>query len=311
MSAVIRLGTRASMLATTQSGHVAADLEKALGRPVEIVPVKTEGDVNMAPLASMGGTGVFVSALRAALLAGEVDVVVHSLKDLPTAPYPGVALAATPVREDVRDALVSTAPLAELPPGARVGTGSPRRVAQFAALGYPIELVGLRGNVDTRIGKVRSGELDAVILAAAGISRLGRSAEITEFIDTSLVLPAPGQGALGVECREGDPLVEGIAAAIDDADTRACVTAERRLLALLEAGCSAPVGAYATISDGVITLDACVASLDGSLVLREQQSGDDAEDLAQRLARTLLEGGAAELVASAAVASPAETRNPS
>ncbi|HWU31870.1 MAG TPA: hydroxymethylbilane synthase, partial [Marmoricola sp.] len=228
----IRLGTRSSLLATTQSSHVAHLIEAALGRPVELVEVKTEGDVNMAPLASMGGTGVFVSALRSALLSGEVDVVVHSLKDLPTTPYPGIALAAVPEREDVRDVVVSTAPLSELAPGARVGTGSPRRVAQIAALGYPIEIVGLRGNVDTRIGKVRSGELDAVVLAAAGISRLGRLEEVTEFLDPAVVLPAPGQGALAVECREGDALAGQIAAVLDDAVTRACVTAERRVLAL-------------------------------------------------------------------------------
>ena len=312
----IRLGTRASLLATTQSGHVARLLEGALGRPVELIEVSTEGDVNLAPLASMGGTGVFVSALRAALIAHEVDVIVHSLKDLPTAPFPGVVLAAIPEREDVRDVVVAKAPLSELPSGARVGTGSPRRVAQIAALGYPVELVGVRGNVDTRVGKVASGELDAVILAAAGLSRLGRLDEVTEFIDTDDVLPAPGQGALAIECRVGDALAGSIRAAIDDPATHTCVTAERLVLALLEAGCSAPVGAHATLgAGGVITLDAAVASLDGGRILRERRSGPDADALAREVAQLLLDQGAADLVAGATTdinkAPHAESRRPS
>jgi hydroxymethylbilane synthase len=311
----IRLGTRASLLATTQSGHVARLLEGALGRPVELVHVSTEGDVNMSPLATMGGTGVFVSALRAALLENKVDVIVHSLKDLPTAAFPGVVLAAIPEREDVRDVVVAKAPLSELPRGARVGTGSPRRVAQIAALGYPIELVGVRGNVDSRIGKVQSGELDAVILAAAGISRLGRLDEVTEFLSADDVLPAPGQGALAVECRAGDALAGAIGAAIDDPATRTCVTAERLVLALLEAGCSAPVGAHATLVDGEIHLDAAVASLDGSRILRERRSGRDATELAREISQVLLAGGAADLVASAETdinkAPHAESRRPS
>jgi len=262
------------------------------------VEITTEGDVNLAPMANLSGTGVFVSALRTALLADEVDVVVHSLKDLPTAPFPGVALAAVPQREDPRDVVVSAVPLRDLAAGSRVGTGSPRRAAQIAALGYPIEIVGLRGNVDTRIGKVRSGALDAIVLAAAGISRLDRLDEVTEFLDPSVVLPAPGQGALAVECREADPLADQVAAALDDATTRTCVTAERWVLAMLEAGCSAPVGAYATVTDGVIELSAAVASLDGSRILREQQTGSDPQALARSVADVLLGAGAADLVAA-------------
>lgn len=307
----IRLGTRASLLATTQSGHVARVLETALGRAVELVEITTEGDVNLAPMANLSGTGVFVSALRSALLADEVDVVVHSLKDLPTSPFPGVALVAIPEREDVRDVVVSSVPLHELPAGSRVGTGAPRRSAQIAALGYPIEIVGLRGNVDTRIGKVRNGELDAVVIAAAGVSRLGRTAEVTEFLDPMVVLPAPGQGALAVECREGDALGAQIAAVLDDANARACVSAERRVLALLEAGCSAPVGAYATIVGGLIELSAVVASLDGSRILRDRKSGSDPETLAREVAGVLLEEGAADLVDSAsAVTAPSVTARP-
>ena len=311
----IRLGTRASLLATTQSGHVARLLESALGRPVELVEVNTEGDVNPAPLATMGGTGVFVSALRAALVADQVDVVVHSLKDLPTAPFPGVVIAAVPEREDVRDVVVAKAPLSQLPSGSLVGTGSPRRVAQIAALGYPISLVGVRGNVDTRLRKVSSGELDAVVLAAAGLSRLGRLDAVTEFLSTDDVLPAPGQGALAVECRAGDALAGAVAAALDDPATHRCVTAERTVLAALEAGCSAPVGAHATVSDGEIHLDAAVASLDGSRILREHRSGRDAEALAREVAQVLLDHGAADLVADAATdinkAPHAESRTPS
>lgn len=316
--APIRLGTRASLLARTQSGHVAHLLETGLGRPVELVEVSTEGDVNSAPLASMGGTGVFVSALRAALVANEVDVVVHSLKDLPTAAFPGVVLAAVPEREDVRDVLVAVAPLGALPAGARIGTGSPRRVAQIAALGYPIELVGVRGNVDTRIAKVAGGELDGVVLAAAGLSRLGRLAEVTEFLSIDDVLPAPGQGALAVECRAGDALAGAIAGVLDHTATRICVTAERTVLALLEAGCSAPVGALATVdSDGVIRLEAAVSSIDGSRILRETRAGKDAVALAEEVSHVLLKGGAAELVATASQAPDtnkaphAESRRPS
>ena len=298
--APLRLGTRASQLAMTQSGHVAQALETALGRAVTLVEVSTEGDVSSEPLASFGGTGVFVSALRAALVEGRVDVIVHSLKDLPTAPFPGVVLAAVPEREDVRDAVVASAPLGQLAQGARIGTGSPRRVAQIAALGHPIELVGVRGNVDTRIGKVRNGDLDGVVLAAAGLSRLGRLDEVTEFLEPDEVLPAPGQGALAVECREGDPIAGHVTAALNHAPTRACVSAERTLLALLEAGCSAPVGALATRDhDGTIRLRGAVASLDGRRILRDDRTGADSVAVAHSVARALLQAGAAELVASA------------
>ena len=205
----IRIGTRASALARTQSQHGRrrADRGHRSARPSWSL-IRTEGDVSTEPLAQIGGTGVFVSALREALLRGEVDLAVHSLKDLPTAPPEGIALAAVPTREDPRDVVVARdgLTLGELPPGARVGTGAPRRVAQIAALGLGIELVGVRGNVDTRLGKVASGELDAVVLARAGLARLGRADEATEVLDPLQVLPAPGQGALAVECRADDEL---------------------------------------------------------------------------------------------------------
>jgi hydroxymethylbilane synthase len=212
----LRVGTRASRLARTQSGHVADALAAALGREVVLVDVSTEGDTSSAPLASFGGVGVFVSALRDALLRGEVDVAVHSLKDLPTTPHDGIALAAVPVREDPRDVVVARdgLTLGELPPGSRLGTGSPRRASQLHALGLGFVVEGIRGNVDTRIRKVTDGELDAVVLARAGIARLGRLDEVTEVLDPLQMLPAPGQGALAVECRSTDTdLVEAVKAA--------------------------------------------------------------------------------------------------
>ncbi|MBO9522462.1 MAG: hydroxymethylbilane synthase [Nocardioidaceae bacterium] len=305
----LRLGTRASALARTQSQYIADLLTERTGRAVELVTVSTEGDVSTAPLASLGGTGVFVSALREALLRGEVDLAVHSLKDLPTAPAEGIALAAIPTREDPRDVVVARdgLTLGELPPSSKVGTGSPRRVAQLAALGLGIELTGLRGNVDTRIGKVRSGELDAVILARAGLARLGRLDDVTEVLDPIQVLPAPGQGALAVECRAADAdLVALLRDALDDPHTRAAVTAERVVLAELEAGCSAPVGALAEVVEGdegpdsppELWVRAVACSLDGALAVRRSAAGPagDPEDLGRKLAAEMIADGAHDLL---------------
>ena len=211
----------------------------------------TEGDRSAAPLATMGGTGVFVTALREALIGGRIDIAVHSLKDLPTAPDPRIALAAVPPREDPRDVVVARdgLTLGELPAGSRVGTGSPRRAAQLHALGMGLEVVDIRGNVDTRVGKVRSGEYDAVVLARAGLARIGRLDDVTEVLDPLQMLPAPGQGALAVEARADDPLALELAV-LDDAATRAAVTAERTVLATLEGGCSAPIGVLAEVAEG-------------------------------------------------------------
>ncbi|MBR7743304.1 hydroxymethylbilane synthase [Phycicoccus sp. BSK3Z-2] len=300
----LRLGTRRSALATTQSTWV-ADRLRAHGHDVELVEVRTEGDRDRTtPLAQLGGTGVFVSALREALAEGRVDLAVHSLKDLPTAPDPRVALAAVPAREDVRDALVARdgLTLGELPAGATVGTGSPRRRAQLELLGLGLEVADLRGNVDTRLAAVHEGRLDAVVLAAAGLRRLGRDAEVTEMLDPIQMLPAPGQGALAVEVRTDDDATAAAVAALDDPDARACVTAERALLAELEAGCSAPVGALAEVVLGVegdeLSLRAVVAAPDGSSDLRRSLTGTPAgaHDLGLRLARLLLEDGAADLM---------------
>ena len=214
---------------------------------------------------------MFVTALREALLEGRVDVAVHSLKDLPTAPAPGIALAAVPVREDPRDVVVARdgLTLGELPAGSRVGTGSPRRAAQLHALGLGLEVVDIRGNVDTRLGKVVSGEYDAVVLARAGLARLGRLDEVTEVLDPLQMLPAPGQGALAVECRADDDLVAALAV-LDDPASRAAVTAERAVLATLEGGCAAPIGALADVAEGddgdELWVRAVALSLDGALV---------------------------------------------
>jgi hydroxymethylbilane synthase len=245
----LRLGTRGSALALAQANLVARRVREATGREVELVRIVTSGDRSSAPIARLG-VGVFVSALRDALAAKEIDFAVHSYKDLPTAPAEELVIAAVPEREDPRDALVARdgLTLSQLPAGARIGTGALRRMAQLRALGLPAEVVSIRGNVDTRLRKVASGELDAVVLARAGLARLGRAHEITEILDPSLMLPAPAQGALAVECRVDDPdLVEALAG-LDDPVSRAAVTAERALLATLEAGCSAPVAALAVVA---------------------------------------------------------------
>lgn len=254
----LRLGTRRSKLAMAQSGQIAEAVRALTGRPVELVEITTYGDTSREHLAQIGGTGVFVSALRDALLAGEIDFAVHSLKDLPTAQPETLTLAAIPVREDPRDALIARDGLtfeqltADEDRVARIGTGSPRRMAQLNAwarsLGRRVETVPIRGNIDTRIGFVEKGELDAVVLAAAGLTRIGRIDEATQLLSPDVVLPAPGQGALAIECAAVNVDLAARLSELDDPDTRAAVTAERSLLAALEAGCSAPVGALADLS---------------------------------------------------------------
>ncbi|MFE0028138.1 hydroxymethylbilane synthase [Amycolatopsis sp. NPDC059021] len=310
MTRVIRIGTRGSKLALAQTGTVAETLRKA-GAEVEIVTVTTPGDQSSAPIPQIG-VGVFTSALREALLREEVDVIVHSCKDLPTAPEPGITLAAIPPREDPRDALIARdgLTLGELPPGSTVGTGAPRRTAQLRALGLGLEIVPIRGNIDTRMRKVTDGELDAVVLARAGLVRIGRGGAITETLDPIQMLPAPAQGALAVECRDGDVDVERLlSSTVDDEGTRAAVTAERAMLAALEAGCTAPVGALAEIVEDLdaegavverISLrgTAAVEGENGSVdMLRASVLGDKAEaaQLGRTLAAELLDLGAGAL----------------
>jgi hydroxymethylbilane synthase len=300
----LRLGTRGSALALAQSGDVADAIRKELGVEVELVTIATEGDRNPAAIAQIGGTGVFVTALRDALLRDEVDLAVHSYKDLPTAAAPGLVIAGVPLREDPRDVLVARdgLTLGELPAGARIGTGSPRRAAQLRGLGLGHEVVAIRGNVDTRVGKVRSGELDAVVLARAGLVRLGRLDEATEVLDPIQVLPAPAQGALALECRSDDTELVELLARLDDPDTRAAVDAERALLAALEAGCTAPVGALAQVAEGddgpEIYLRGLVAAIDGTDAVRLSATGPTSEavEVGRRLAAELLDLGAADLM---------------
>ncbi len=280
-------------------------IRQRLGREAVLVEVTTDGDRSQAAGTSLVGsssTGVFVSALRDALLSGEVDVAVHSLKDVPTYPAEGIVVAAVPLREDPRDVVVARdgLTLGELPVGSVVGTGSPRRAAQLHALGLGLEVVGVRGNVDTRIGKVRNGDYDAVVLARAGLSRIDRLAEVTEVLDPLQVLPAPGQGALAVECRADDELAAALAV-LEDAPTRAAVDAERAVLATLEGGCSAPIGALAEVAEGEddeeLWVRAVALSPDGTLSVRMSATGSpaDAVGVGTRLGAEMLADGAGQL----------------
>jgi hydroxymethylbilane synthase len=304
-ASAIRVGTRRSLLATTQAGTVADLIRTRLGREAELVEVTTDGDRTQeagTPLAAAGGTGVFVGALRDALLRGDVDVAVHSLKDLPTYPADGIALVAVPTREDPRDVVVARdgLTLGELPAGSRVGTGSPRRAAQLHALGLGLEVVGIRGNVDTRIAKVDAGEYDAVVLARAGLARIDRLDAATEVLDPLQMLPAPGQGALGIECRADDALRTDLAT-LEDPRTRAAVDAERAVLATLEGGCAAPIGTLAEVVEGddgdELWVRAVALSTDGTLAVRRSASGDpdDAVGVGTRLAEEMLADGAGQL----------------
>ena len=304
---MIRIGTRGSLLATTQAGTV-RDALRALGHDAELVIISTEGDRSAAPIAEIG-VGVFTTAIRDALDDGRADVAVHSYKDLPTAGDPRFTIAAIPPRADARDALVARdgLVLGELPAGSVIGTSSVRRAAQLRALGLGLEIRPLRGNLDTRLNRVSSGDLDAVVVARAGLARIGRLDVVTETLEPVQMLPAPAQGALAIECRAGDTALAELLAALDDADTRAAVTAERALLAELEAGCSAPVGAIAEVVESIdedgrvfdeLSLRGCVAALGGPDVLRAPGVGAPgrARELGLSVAAELFELGARELM---------------
>ncbi|MEO3869667.1 hydroxymethylbilane synthase [Nonomuraea sp. B12E4] len=281
-------------MATTQSQMVADAYTERTGRAIELVGITTFGDVTKAQVAQLGGTGVFVSALRDKLIEGEIDFAVHSLKDLPTTQDPRFTLAAIPVRDDHRDALVGPGKFADLAPGARVGTGSLRRVAMLSALRPDLEYVPIRGNADTRIGKIASGEVDAVVLASAGLHRIGRDADIAQIFEVEELLPAPGQGALAVECRADRPDLVSFLSVLDDPPSRSAVTAERSVLNALEAGCSAPVGAFAVDDGHTLNLTAVVVALDGREAVRKSAAGSPSE--AVTLGRLL----AAEMIAEGA-----------
>lgn len=303
----IRVGTRGSVLARTQAGTV-RDALIAAGHPAELVVISTSGDKSMSPVEKIG-VGVFTAELREAIRDDRVDIAVHSFKDLPTAAEPGLTIAAVPARADARDALVARdgLTLGELPPGSRVGTSAPRRVAQLRALGLGLDVQPLRGNLERRLGRVDEGGLDAVILARAGLDRTDRTDLITETLDPLQMLPAPAQGALAVECRSADTALVDLVAHLDDPDARVSVTAERAVLATLEAGCTAPVGALADVvesldGDGAAVLElsvrAAAAAEDGGTVLRASRVGpvDRAEQLGRAVAEELLERGAADLL---------------
>ncbi|MDO4687164.1 MAG: hydroxymethylbilane synthase [Corynebacterium sp.] len=291
---MLKIGTRGSLLATTQSGHVRDALAQH-GFSAQLHIVTTLGDVNMAPVERIG-VGVFTQALRDALAAGECDIAVHSLKDLPTTPDERFFMV-VPTRADARDCLIARDghTLRTLPQKAVVGTGAPRRISQLKALRPDIETRPLRGNIDTRMGKVASGELDAVILAYAGLSRVERQGEATDVFDPHEFLPAPAQGALAVECRADDEIAKAAISFILDPEAFACAQAERVVLNRLEAGCTAPVAAYATITDGVMQVHGSVTKLDGSCSMRAQAHGSphDSVALGEEVAAKLLAKGAA------------------
>ena len=304
---VIRIGTRGSLLATTQAGTIRDQLI-AGGHRAELVIITTEGDRSAKPVAEIG-VGVFTAALREAIAAGQVDMAVHSYKDLPTAPDERFVIAAVPRREDPRDALVARdgLVLGELPAGSVIGTSSVRRAAQLRALGLGLEIRPLRGNLDTRLNRVSSGDLDAIVVARAGLARLGRLGDVTETLEPVQMLPAPAQGALALECRAGDTGLAALLAGFDDPDSRVAVTAERTLLAKLEAGCSAPVGAIAEVVESIdddgrvfeeLSLRACVAAVDGSDVIRASGIGDPDRpaELGLSVAAELFELGAREVM---------------
>jgi len=292
----LRLGTRRSPMAMAQSAHVAGLLTARTGRRVELVGLTTFGDVSRAELAQIGGTGVFVSELRARLLGGEIDFAVHSLKDLPTRQEPELLIAAVPPRDDPRDALAARngAKLADLPPGAKIGTGSPRRAAQLLMMRPDVAPVPVRGNAGTRLGKIDSGEVDAVVLAYAGLARIGRLNAVSQVFEPDEMMPAPGQGALAVECLASRPDLAGLLGEIDDPASRAATDSERSVLAALEAGCAAPAGAHAAGTEK-LRLDAIVVAADGGRALRATATGpvDQAVRIGCDVAADLLRRGAA------------------
>jgi len=304
----LRIGTRGSSLALWQANHIAESLAKLHGVETELVRIRTSGDrlqsasvaqVNEA-IGAEGGKGIFIKEIEDALLSGAVDLAVHSMKDVPTETPAGLTFAAITRREDARDCLISRDGLAleRLPQGARVGTSSLRRQAQLRHHRPDLDVVGLRGNVDTRIRKLEGGEFDAIVLAMAGVTRLGASAKVTQIFDEDLMLPAVGQGALGIETRADDLQTSRFVAALDDAETRACITAERALLRELQGGCQVPLGAWGRIRGGELHLEAAVFSAAGTESVRFDEAGAPAEAgaIGVRLAQILIDAGADKIL---------------
>lgn len=307
-----RIATRRSQLAMWQAEHVAARMIAA-GAAVELLPMVTQGDrILDVPLAKIGGKGLFVKELEAAMLEGRADLAVHSIKDVPMALPAGLSIAAILTREDPRDAFVSNrhGTLAALPPGARVGTSSLRRQCQIRAMRPDLELLDLRGNVNTRLARLDAHHYDAIVLAAAGLRRLGMAARIAEALEPGMLLPAVGQGAIGIEIRDDDRELHALLGALHDADTARCVLAERALNRALQGGCQVPIAAHATLEGATIRLRALVGTVDGTRILHAGGSGprDAPEQLGESVAAQLLADGAAAILRELADAEERDAR---
>ncbi|HVN55419.1 MAG TPA: hydroxymethylbilane synthase [Anaerolineaceae bacterium] len=296
----LTLGSRASKLALWQTSAILDQLKAAWPDLFfQVIVLETEGDKKLErPLPEIGGKGVFTAELEAALRSGAIDLAVHSLKDLPVEVSKGLCIGAVSRRGDARDVLISAEGrrLAELSPGSRVGTSSLRRQAQLKAARPDLAILPLRGNVETRIRKALSGEYEAIVLAAAGVERLDLGRQVSETLPFEVMLPAPGQGAMAMECRADDPAVLELLAPVHDMATGDCVAAERSFLAALGAGCSAPVGAYARVAGEEIEITGMVAAVDGSRVVRSSARGRDPQTLGEDLARSVVEQGAGDLL---------------
>ncbi len=307
----LTIGTRGSKLALWQSEYIKTRVEEITGLPVDLKVIKTTGDKILdVPLAKVGGKGLFTKELEVELLAGTVDLCVHSMKDVPTELPEGCVIAATPERVDPRDVIVSgpaAYTLETLPQGAKLGTSSLRRRSQVVALRPDLEIVDVRGNLDTRMRKAETGEVDAVILASAGITRMGWSERITHYIETDQMVSAVGQGAIGVEIREDDPFMAEVCEALSHDETFRCVTAERVVMRSLEGGCQVPIGAYARIEDGEMVMDAFVGSVDGTQIVRHRLTGPAGEPVAlgNAMVESLRGLGAAEILAEVRAAADA------
>ena len=298
---VLRIGTRGSLLAKWQAEYVRKQMFQAAGVEGEIVIIKTSGDkLQQSALTQIGGKGIFIKELEDALLQESIDIAVHSVKDIPTEMQRGLSFPAICRRDDVRDCLVSNngATLANLRQGARVGTGSLRRQAQLRHIRPDLDVRDLRGNVDTRLRKVESGEYDAVILAKAGLDRLGCNHRISEVLSPDVCMPAVGQGAIGVECRADDAQASEVLEKLDHAETRTAIIAERTLLSVLQGGCQVPLGAWARIERGELVLDACVCSIDGAQYVKQRATAppDQARSLGERMAQLLIDAGARDIL---------------
>jgi len=295
---ILRIGTRGSLLAKWQAESIRKRLFAASGVEAEIVIIKTAGDkMQQAPLTQIGGKGIFIKELEEALLEESIDLAVHSVKDIPTDTPSRLMFPAVCRRDDVRDCLVGST-LASLRQGARVGTSSLRRQAQLSHIRPDLDFRDLRGNVDTRLRKVESGEYDAILLAKAGLDRLGVSQRISEILSPDVCMPAVGQGAIAVECRLKDTETADILAPLDDAETRTAIIAERALLAALQGGCQVPLGAWARIERGELVLEACVCSVDGVQYVKQRATAppDQGAALGEHMARLLIEAGAQSIL---------------